>query len=150
MRAFGLLGLQGAQEVRIVGGARLVEPRDLRIGAGSFINDSVFIDRGPVTLGRNVYVGPRAVIITAEHPVGGPELRAAEGAPVPVRVGDGTWIGANATILPGVTIGSGCVIAAGAVVTRDCDPNGLYAGIPARRVKDLPTGTGPTREGEGA
>lgn len=52
-------------------------------------------------------------------------------------VGDGCWIGANATILPGVTVAPGCVIAAGAVVTKDTEPDGLYAGVPARRVRDL-------------
>lgn len=50
---------------------------------------------------------------------------------------DGCWLGGNVTVLPGVTIGRGCVIAAGAVVTKSCDPNGLYAGVPARRIRDL-------------
>lgn len=54
-----------------------------------------------------------------------------------VRIGMGTWIGAGAVVLPGVTIGPGCVVAAGAVVVRHCEPNGLYAGVPARRVKEI-------------
>ncbi|MCK1799884.1 glycosyltransferase [Micrococcus sp. XM4230B] len=140
MKLLGRLGLRGADDVRVVGGAHLVEPRDLVMGAGSFINDSAFIDRGPVVLGKNVYIGPRAVLITARHSVGSADQRAGQGAPAAVTVGDGTWIGANATVLPGVTIGGGCVIAAGAVVTADCEANGLYVGVPARRVKDLPAG----------
>lgn len=142
MKMLGRLGLRGADDVIIIGGARVVDPRDLVIGAGSILNDAVYIDRGPVTLGRNVYIGPRAVIITAKHALGSPELRAGDGAPAPVTVGDGTWIGANATILPDITIGPGCVIAAGAVVTKDCEADGLYAGVPARRIKDLPSDTG--------
>lgn len=133
-------GMKGASSATFAPNVRIQEPRDVQVGRGCFINEQVYLDRGGITLGENVYIGPRAVVITAKHPVGGPELRAAPGAPVPVSIGDGTWIGANATILPGVTIGPGCVIAAGAVVTRDCAPNGLYGGVPARRIKDLPTG----------
>ncbi|WP_372495087.1 acyltransferase [Nocardioides pinisoli] len=51
---------------------------------------------------------------------------------------NGAWIGAAVTVLPGVTIGPGCVVAAGSVVTADCQANGLYAGVPARRIRDLP------------
>lgn len=138
MRLLGRLGLRGAEAVFIAGGARIVEPTDLILGPGCFINQEAFIDRGPVTLGRNVYIGPRAVLITAKHGVGGPDQRAGDGGPAPIHVGSGTWIGANATILPGVTIGPGCMIAAGAVVTKDCGADGLYAGVPARRIKDLP------------
>lgn len=149
MSLLGRAGLENADQVIIVGGARIVAPADLRIGPGSIINEEVFIDRGPVTLGRNVYIGPRAVIITAHHSIGGPEQRAGDGAPAPVTVGDGTWIGANATILPNVTIGSGCIIAAGAVVTKNCEPNGVYAGVPARRIKDLPAGVAHESSGAG-
>ncbi|WJH37282.1 hypothetical protein N6H14_05985 [Paenibacillus sp. CC-CFT747] len=69
--------------------------------------------------------------------MGGPDKRA--GAPIglPIVIGDGVWIGTRATVLPGVRIGDGSVIAAGAVVTKDCAPHGIYAGTPARRVKEL-------------
>ncbi|MCR4913326.1 MAG: acyltransferase [Lactobacillus sp.] len=56
---------------------------------------------------------------------------------MPVKIDDGCWIGANVTILPGVHIGKGCVIGAGAVVNKDCEPNGVYVGVPAKRIKDL-------------
>ena len=55
-----------------------------------------------------------------------------------IVVEDGAWIGASCTILPNVTIANGCVIAAGSVVTKSTEPNGLYAGVPAKRIKDLP------------
>jgi len=54
-----------------------------------------------------------------------------------IVVGDGTWIGANVVILPGVTIGAGCVTGAGSVPAGDYRPDGLYVGVPARRVRDL-------------
>lgn len=56
---------------------------------------------------------------------------------MPIVIGRGCWIGANVTIMPGVTIGDGCVIGAGSLVTNDCEPNGVYVGIPARRKKEL-------------
>lgn len=111
------------------------------IGEGSYINYGVYFDdNAPVTLGRNVAVGPNTMFVTASHTIGPSEHRImGEGdAMGPITVGDGTWIGARVTVLPNVTIGKGCVIAAGAVVTRDCEDDGLYMGVPARRVRDLP------------
>ncbi|MGI2292887.1 acyltransferase [Paenibacillus sp. GXUN7292] len=63
--------------------------------------------------------------------------RAGESDRKPVTIGKGCWIGARATILPGVTVGDGCVIAAGAVVTKDCEPDSLYAGVPAIKIKSI-------------
>lgn len=132
------LGLRGvARGAMISDGVVFAPPRRISIGEGSFLNREVFVDTD-VHLGRNVFVGPRAMFISARHPVGSAQLRAAPGQPDPVHVGDGCWIGAGAVILPGVTIGSGSVIGAGAVVTKDCAPNGLYTGVPARRVRELP------------
>lgn len=54
-----------------------------------------------------------------------------------IIVESGCWIGANVTILPGVTIGHGCIVGAGSLVTKDCMPNGLYVGSPAKRIRDL-------------
>jgi maltose O-acetyltransferase len=56
----------------------------------------------------------------------------------PVRIGSGCWLGAGVIIVPGVEVGAGCVIAAGAVVASDLPANGLYGGVPARRIDDLP------------
>lgn len=135
LRRLGLTGV--AHDVWISDGVLFAPPRRISIGEGSYLNRQVFMDTD-VHLGRKVFVGPRAMFISARHPLGGAQLRAAPGRHLPVHVGDGSWIGAGAVILPGVTIGSGCVIGAGAVVTKDCAANGLYVGVPARRVRDLP------------
>ena len=91
----------------------------------------------PVHIGDRCDVGPGVEFITGTHAVGGPPRRAGEGTARPIDVEDGCWIGARATILPGVEIGDGCVVAAGSVVTDDCEPDGLYGGIPARRIREL-------------
>ncbi|MGY1831674.1 acyltransferase [Geodermatophilus sp. SYSU D01180] len=110
------------------------------------LRDQVFVNAGCVfdawaliTLGAGVRVGPGVHFLTSTHEVGGPEMRAAELTHAAVHVGEGTWIGAGAIVLPGVRIAPGCVIGAGAVVTHDTEADGLYLGVPARRVKDLPT-----------
>ncbi len=117
-----------------------IQSRRLRVGPRSFVNRGVRVYCGwaTVTIGSRVQVAMGVTFVTDGHPVGGPEQRAGDAVSArPIVVGDGCWIGANATLLPGVTVGPGCVVAAGAVVTRDCQPNGLYAGVPARRVRDL-------------
>lgn len=106
-------------------------------GEGCFINHDVYVDRGQLTLGNRVFVGPRVLFATRNHEVGESDKRAGANVDQPIEVGDGAWIGANATILGGVTVAPGCIIAAGAVVTKDTEPDGVYAGIPAARVKDL-------------
>jgi len=108
------------------------------IGERTFVNQECFFDGfDQITIGADVAFGPRVTVLTSTHQTGPSSRRSGAIAGKPVTIGDGCWIGAAATILPGVTIGSGCVIAAGAVVTKDCAPDGLYAGVPARRVRDL-------------
>jgi len=115
---------------------------NIHIGNGSFINCGVHFDHGaPVTIGKNVSVAMRVTFVTSTHEMGGSESRAPAGSwrTRPITVGDGAWIGAASTILPGVTIGSGAVVGAGAVVTKDVPPNSLVMGTPARVMRLLDT-----------
>jgi maltose O-acetyltransferase len=103
-----------------------------RLGAYSRINRDCCLDaRGPLQIGDNVSVSPQVVILTASHRWDDPKFRV-ESRPVVIE--DHVWIGTRATVLPGVTLGRGCVVAAGAVVTRDVAPLTIVAGIPARPV----------------
>jgi maltose O-acetyltransferase len=112
--------------------------RDVHIGPGSFVNfGCVFDNLGTITIGSGCDIGMETLFATSTHEIGAPERRAGAVSGQPIVVGDGCWIGARAMILPGTTVGAGCIVAAGAVVRGDCEPNGLYAGIPARRVRDL-------------
>jgi len=71
------------------------------------------------------------------HVIRDSKQRAGKNVYSDINVGTGVWIGAKVTVLPGVTIGNGCVIAAGSVVTFDCEDNCLYAGNPARKKRLL-------------
>ena len=102
------------------------------IGANSRINRDCMIDvRGGVRIGDNVSISPQVAISTAAHSAADPEFRVEIR---PVVIEDNVWIGMRAMILGGVTLGRGCVVAAGAVVTKDVPPLTIVAGVPARPV----------------
>ncbi len=112
----------------------------ITIGANCFLNAPLYLDATePITIGNGVSIGHHVVIITTGHEIGPPESRAGVHYNAPVTIGDGTWIAANVTLLPGVTIGKGAVIAAGAVVTKDVPDNVLAGGVPARVLRELPS-----------
>lgn len=132
------LGLTGVERSALGHGITFCNPGAVETGPSCFLNNQVYFDAGPVVLGAKVTVGPRAMFITAEHSIGEADHRAGDGAHRTITVGDGAWIGAGAIVLPGITIGAGCIIGAGAVVTADCLPDSVYAGVPARKLRDLP------------
>jgi len=108
------------------------------IGRLSTINYGVFFDTSaPITIGERCDIGMQVMLCTSDHQLSGPARRAGPSSGKSISIGNGTWIGTRVVVLPGVTIGEGCVIAAGAVVASDCEPHGLYAGVPARRIRDL-------------
>lgn len=112
----------------------------VRIGKGTLLNQRCLFTRADdIVIGENCAIAFEVMFLTVSHRMGGSFKRAEENVTGKIQVGNGCWIGARAIILPGVHIKDGCVIAAGAVVTKDCEPNGLYAGVPARRIKDLST-----------
>lgn len=110
--------------------------RNVSIGAGTFINyRCVFNTAGGISIGSDCDIAIDVAFVTSSHELGGPARRAGAPTVEPIRVGNGVWIGARALILPGVTIGDGAVVAAGAVVTGDIAPHSVYAGVPARPLK---------------
>lgn len=114
--------------------------RKIEIGSDVFINVGFFFDGyDQCTIGNRVRVGQFVRVITATHEVGPPEQRGVvEVTGRPVCIEDACWIGSGVTILPGVTVKRGCVVAANSVVMDSTEEDGLYAGYPARRVRDLP------------
>lgn len=107
-------------------------------GKGTFVNHGCyFMDGGTVRIGENVFIGPFCGFYTASHPLNYAERNTGLEKALPIVVGDNCWFGANVSVLQGVTIGSGCVIAAGSVVTEDIPENCLVAGVPATIKKRL-------------
>ena len=114
--------------------------REISLGRSVFLNVGCVIDNsGPVRIEDECRLGMGVVIATSTHEFGGPERRAGEVRALPVTVKRGSWLASSVTVLPGVTIGEGCIVGAGSVVTTDLAPNGLYVGTPAKRVRNLPT-----------
>ena len=118
----------------------------IEIGPGVQIGREAWFDgAAPILLHPRAGVGPRSMIITGAHELGGSADRVGPLVPQPIVIGEGAWLGAGVMVLPGVTIGAGCVVGAGAVVVRDCAPHGLYVGSPARRLRDLDPDLGTER-----
>jgi acetyltransferase-like isoleucine patch superfamily enzyme len=94
---------------------------------------------GPVTIGNHVNLAQGITVTALNHNFAEKGLRIDEQgvSTNPVTIGDDIWIGANAVVLPGVTIGNHSVVAAGAVVTKDVPPHTLVAGVPAKKIKEL-------------
>lgn len=112
--------------------------KKLTIGNHSLFNVQCFLDlAGPITIGENVTVGPQVMLITGAHQIAGSNYRLGAMTPQAIEIHRGAWLGARCTILPGVTIGAGAVIAAGALVTKDVAPNTLVGGVPARLMRVL-------------
>lgn len=117
-----------------------------------FVGDNVYIGgrntfmttRAKIVMGNDIMFGPNVLIVTGNHRTdipGKPMIQVSDAEKRPeddmdVVIKDDCWIGGNSTILKGVTIETGCVIAAGAVVTKSTEPYGIYGGVPAKRLSD--------------
>lgn len=111
---------------------------NIHVGDGFLTNDNVTIlDIAPVTIGEHVMIGPNTLISTVGHPLDRRGRREWGAFAEPVTIGDDVWIGGNVTILPGVTIGSNVVVAAGGVVSRDVPDGVVVGGVPARVLREL-------------
>ncbi len=107
-------------------------------GKGTFVNHHCyFMDGGTIEIGENVFIGPYCGFYTATHPLNYKERNKGIEKALPIKIGDNCWFGANVSVLQGVTIGSGCVIAAGSVVTCDIEKDSLVAGVPATIKKKI-------------
>jgi len=105
------------------------------LGKNLIINyNCTFLDTAPITIGDNTMIGPDCHLVTAIHPMDPAERRDHRVGGKPITIGIDCWLGANVTVLPGVTIGDRCIIGAGSVVTKDVPDGMTYAGNPARPV----------------
>lgn len=105
-----------------------------KLGKNVFINhDCSFLDIGGITIEDDVLIGPKVSLITESHPLNPSERQALIVKPVVIK--RNAWLGAGATILPGVTVGENAVVAAGSVVSKDVPANTVVAGVPAKVIK---------------
>lgn len=150
-RLLNVLGANLDPSACIWSGCRL-RSSSLVMGKESFINVGFFFDGAArLVIGENVRIGQFFSVVTATHQIGPSKQRCTMEALLgDVVIEDGCWIGVNVTILPGVTIRQGCVIGAGTLVSTSTDPDGLYVGSPARRIRDLPKGRPEHRKGRTA
>ena len=132
---FGSIG----NHVTIKGNFNCDYGKNIYIGNGTIINCNVTIlDTNRVEIGENVFIAPGVVISAATHPLDAQRRTSRHFQSHPIVIKDCAWIGANATILTGVTIGKNAVVAAGAVVTKDVPDDCLVGGVPAKVIKEIP------------
>ena len=141
-----IIGKMG-EDVRIQGPIAFHYGRHTQIGDHFFANFNLTIqDDAPVTIGDDNNFGPNVTIVTPIHPMLPDERRILldkDGNPrhlcyaKPVVIGNDCWFGANVVVCPGVTIGDGCVIGAGSVVTRDIPPMSFAAGSPCKVIRKI-------------
>lgn len=110
--------------------------KNIHIGKNVFINMGCkFQDQGGIYIGDGSLIGHNVVLATLNH-AKSPKDRSTM-IPAPIHIGKHVWIGANATVLPGVTVGDGAIVAAGAVVTKDVPENTVVGGVPAAIMRHL-------------
>lgn len=113
-------------------GAQFFNPSGVTIGKGTIVGQNAFLDgRDKLEIGNHVAIASDVMIYNSEHDINSEDFRAIV---APVEIGDHVFIGPRAIILPGVKIGKGAIIAAGAVVTKDVDEFTIVGGIPAQKI----------------
>lgn len=110
--------------------------RNIHVGRNVFINSCChFQDQGGIYIDDGALIGHNVVLATLNH--GRLPEKRHDLLPSPIYIGKNVWIGASAVVLPGVRIGDGAIVAAGAVVTKDVPPNTVVGGVPARQLKSV-------------
>lgn len=127
---YRLFGVKIGKGASIHMGCKFFEPGGVVIGGDSVIGSDAFLDgRAPLIIGDHVDIASEVMIYNSEHDLNDPEFRA---VCQKVEIGDYCFIGPRAIILPGVTIGKGAIVAAGAVVTKDVADFNIVGGVPAK------------------
>lgn len=133
---YRLLGMRIGRRSSLYAGAEIRHPQLIEIGDSSIIGHNAILDgRRGIRIGKNVNFSTGVWIWTVQHDYCDPDFGDKGG---PVEIHDYAWISCRVTILPGVTIGEGAVVAAGAVVTKDVAPYTVVGGIPAKLIGERP------------
>jgi acetyltransferase-like isoleucine patch superfamily enzyme len=131
---YRLAGMKIGRGSAIHTGARFHNPAGIKIGRDTVIGEQVVLDgRGNLTIGDHVDFATGVMVYNAEHDVHDPDFKARI---EPVTIEDYVFIGPRSIILPGVTLGKGAIVAAGAVVNKDVAPFTIVGGVPAKHIKE--------------
>ncbi len=127
---YRLAGIKIGSGSTIHTGARFYDPRNIIIGKDSIIGEGAVLDgRKKLSIGNHVALASEVMVYNSEHNIESLDFTAIE---APVKIEDYVFIGPRAIILPGVTVGRGAIVAAGAVVTKDVPPYAVVGGVPAK------------------
>jgi maltose O-acetyltransferase len=108
------------------------------IGSNCLLTIASYWDlAAPIRLGDSVVLAPEVMLLTGSHDIHDPQKRAGKLTAHPITICDGAWLGARSMILPGVTVGEGAIVGAGAVVTKDVPAHTVVAGVPAVCIREL-------------
>lgn len=134
-----MAGAKIGKNVKISSSCKILGAGELSIGDNTWIGYQVmFVTSSSIEIGMNVDIAPRVYIGTGTHTINADSSRVAStDVSEDVCIGNGTWICANATILPGSVVGQNCVVAAGAVVKGEYKARTLIGGVPSRMIKSL-------------
>lgn len=135
-----LTKIKHGKDTTIGGNCKVNNPHNIIIGEDTMINDYTMLHAstdGKIIIGSHCMISYYVCLRTLAHnymDLSIPMKQQGQ-SERSIVIGNDVWIGYGAIIMPGVTIGDGCVVGAGAVVTRDCEPYGVYVGSPARKIK---------------
>lgn len=135
-----LAGVQVADGGAVNGGTRFLGRGRVAVGVQTWIGPNCRFythTDASISIGDRCDIAPEVSFVTGSHEFGSSERRAGAGCAKPIHVGNGCWIGTRVTILGGVRVEEGSVVAAGAVVTKDVPENSLVGGVPARLIRRL-------------
>ena len=134
MTAYRALGIKIGRESTILLSTEVKDCGQITVGNNTIINQHCLLDgRGTLTLGNNVNISSHVLIVAGKHDV---QAESFHGYAEPIVIEDYVWLCTRSTILAGITIGKGAVVAAGAVVNKSVLPYTIVAGIPARKIGD--------------
>ncbi|MET2118860.1 acyltransferase [Enterococcus faecium] len=137
-KIFNSIGIIVGENTKIVGPVNISRVAKLEIGKNNWIGANLTIHgNGSVFIGDNNDFAPEVTILTGSHEIGSHHRRAGEGISFQYRIGNGNWIGAKSTLINGCSLGDGVIIGASALVTKDCEDDFLYVGVPAKKTKKL-------------
>lgn len=130
----GIFNMDMTEHTVVYGGSEFRSPWNIHLGKCTINNRCLFDGRSGITVADDVVFGVGVHLWTEEHAVNDPEFRVLEENRRPIVIERHAWICSDSTILPGVHVGEGAVVASRACVTKDCEPFGIYAGVPAHKI----------------